>query len=166
MAKFIHILFQPQELYKVSDQQSSQSFNKGLESSEESLVYIGENKKKILLLVEEHTKQCLSEANKEFLIKILGAVGLTFKDVALVNCTHYPDLSFDFYRDHFLPRRIIAFVNGAAVLGGLVSLDMYKIIREQDLEMVILDDLASIQADKSKKIQVWNTLKQLFEIVS
>ncbi len=166
MAKFIHILFQPQELYKVPDQQSSESSNESLESNEESLVCMGENKKKILLLVEEHTKQCLSEANKDFLVKILEAVGLTFRDVALVNCTHHPDLSFDFYRDHFLPRRIIAFVDGSASLGGLVSLDMYKVIREQDLEIVILDDLAAIQADKAKKIQVWNALKQLFEIVS
>ena len=51
MTKFIHILFQPQELYKVPDQKNSQSFNESFETSEESLVCMGENKKKIWVFI-------------------------------------------------------------------------------------------------------------------
>jgi hypothetical protein len=126
------------------------------------LKYLGENKQKILILVEDPEAEFINERDKEFLSKVLGAVKLTFNDVALLNTYNNSDLTYSYLSDKINFRKLIIFGKEPNDLDDS-SLVKYKIAIKIDVEILHADMLAEIQDDKNKKIKLWEELKKLFQ---
>ncbi len=134
------------------------------------LDYKGENRKEILILVDEKNKPYLSEKDETFLTKILGATGLTFTDIALLNLhslreqiEYFPDV-FQLLHD-FPFRTLILFGNIPETLPFTRYLNKYQIVQD-DLEKTYLqaDALKEIANDRSKKQLLWRNLQDVFAV--
>src|SRR5688572_2828677 len=59
--------------------------------------FYGGNNQRILILLEDVEAEFISEQDKEFLGKVLGAIKLSYNDVALINTFKNSTLSFQDY---------------------------------------------------------------------
>ena len=123
--------------------------------------FYGGNKQKILILVEDVEAEFISEKDKEFLGKVLGAIKLTYNDVALINTFKNSSLSFQDYLNQINFTKLILFGKEPKGLteSGILK---YKISTVGDVEILHADILSEIQDDKNKKVKLWEELKKLF----
>ena len=106
------------ELYRNSlvDLDSKQLKNKSLKGND-GLVYLGSNKKNILLIVNEENAVYLAEEDLNFLIDILTACKLSLADTALINFHKNPGIDYKTLQQHFKPETIICLGIDLASLG-------------------------------------------------
>jgi hypothetical protein len=123
--------------------------------------FYGGNKQKILILVEDVEAEFIGEKDKEFLGKVLGAIKLTYNDVALVNTFKNSSLSFQDYLNQIDFTKLILFGKEPVGLtdSGILK---YKISTKGDVEILHADILSEIQDDKNKKVKLWEELKKFF----
>lgn len=128
----------------------------------EPLVYEGKYLKKVLLLYKGSASG-LSETQNTFLGKILQAVNLGFDDIALVNT--------GFLAADQLP--LLNEINAKVWLSfGVVhealpikkNTPQYEIVKIENASFLLVNTLEEIEADRDKKVLLWNNLKSLFSI--
>jgi hypothetical protein len=118
----------------------------------------GQFEKGIVIIYEGHN---LEEAHQEFLMKILGAVNCSLKDIALIGADLIEELPEESI-NILSPTKIIVF--------GLVhhpimqhKQDTYR-ITQPSYEIMFADDLKDIFENVALKKQLWGTLQVLFQI--
>ena len=121
----------------------------------ENIPYIGKNKKHILIITH-HIKENISNGEKEFLLKILGALKLTFEDVAIVNSDN---LDIDSFKNSLNPSFIIAFTDSRTI--DFLPEEKYTFSQVSSIQTLHADELAEIENDKAKKTLLWNSLKDV-----
>jgi len=124
--------------------------------------YVGQNNQRIVILIDDSQSAFGSEGDRDFLSKILGAVKLTFNDVALVNIAANTSLSVDILESIFVFKKLISFGPPLNILFPGNSFSHYKIARYKETEILWSDSLEEIQQDKQKKVKLWEELKKLF----
>jgi hypothetical protein len=104
----------------------------------------------------------LSEEHKDLLFKILGAVGCSLKDIALINSTEIEAIPLSSIFE-LNPTKIILF--------GLFHHDImtrkknnYEITQEGEIEYLFADDLGQISENVALKKSLWSALQVLFNI--
>jgi len=103
----------------------------------------------------------LAKELQEFLIKILGAVNCSLKDIALMGADQLENMD-PTVLDLLNPKKVIVF--------GLVhhpimqhKVDLYK-VREVGYELLFANDLIEISSNVSLKKSLWASLQTLFHI--
>lgn len=116
----------------------------------------GDNRKGIVVLIDYPQANFLPGNLDEFFQKIMSAVSLTYKDIALINLAQ---AAID---EIPLPHtKILTF--GISKIPGLnLDLKRYEIIKENDIEILNADSLKDISENKELKGQLWNSIRQLF----
>ncbi|MGB3588486.1 MAG: hypothetical protein WBA23_18210 [Tunicatimonas sp.] len=122
---------------------------------------LGENRCRILLLVEELETHHVSDSGKELLEKILLALKLSFEDVCLVNVSHCKTpnqleskLEFKSCISFGMPPEDWQFSNFSR---------KYEVIKdESERAFLWADPLSEIATDVEKKKALWLSLKTLF----
>jgi DNA polymerase III psi subunit len=130
-------------------------------ASETLYTPLGENRQRVLVLVEEPDAYHLPEGNQQFLEKILQALSLSLADVCLVNVARVvsPDGvegELDFIRciSFGMPPEPWQFSN---------FFRKYEVIGdESERAYLCVDSLAEISQDVEKKKLLWQRLKSLF----
>jgi hypothetical protein len=104
----------------------------------------------------------LSEEHKGLLFKILGAVGCSLKDIALINSTNIEAVPI---------ASILALNPAKIILFGLFHHDImsrkknnYEITQEDEIEYLFADDLGQIFENVALKKSLWTALQVLFNI--
>lgn len=104
----------------------------------------------------------LSGEHKDLLFKILGAVGCSLKDIALINSTSIEAVPL---------ASILALNPAKIILFGLFHHDImsrkknnYEIIQEDEIEYLFADDLGQIFENVALKKSLWTALQVLFNI--
>ncbi|HEX8547393.1 MAG TPA: hypothetical protein VF691_10560 [Cytophagaceae bacterium] len=123
--------------------------------STEPIPSIGNNKKRILIITH-HLKSSLGGSEKDFLIKILGALKLSLEDVAIINSDN---LNFEDLIKTFTPSFMLAFTNANNI--GFLNDNKYYFSTVKSIQLLRADELSSIENDKSKKTLLWNALKDV-----
>lgn len=126
------------------------------------IAYEGQNLKKVLLLYKGPTPQ-ISDAQRTFLGKILQAVKLDFEDVALVNANLLTDDQFSLLNE-FDPKVWLSFDFTHDDLPIKENQSFYKIFKTKNTSFLLAHSLDEIEADRDKKVLLWNNLKSLFSI--
>ena len=124
--------------------------------------YYGENNQKILLLHEDKTDPVLNPGDKDFLGKILAAVRLGFKDVALLNISTVPGFEYSKLEESVDFNKILFFGIDPHLWKPDEKFVKYKSLSSDNIEVLWTDSLSEIQEDKNKKINLWNELKKIF----
>ena len=130
------------------------------EPEEEELLlnYEGNFEKGVLICYEgKH----LEKGTRVFLLKILGAVGLSLKDVALVSGNHLqesPEKSFTQLNPH------TCLIFGSIKHPSIPSKKNNYEILNGEIVFLFADDLKEIEEDTSLKKKLWKILQVLFQI--
>lgn len=125
-----------------------------------SFQFLGQNKKKILILVNDADHEVSDEAGRELLRKIVKSIHLTASDFALLNYAKYPKTSFIDLQQHFSSVLVFAFGVSAEDL-QLPSHPENKIVMEGDVRVIFSGELRKLEQDPGGKKTLWGSLKQL-----
>lgn len=125
-----------------------------------SFKFLGQNKKKILILVNDAEHEVSDEAGRELLRKIVKSINLTASDFALLNYAKYPKTSFTDLQQYFSSVLVFAFGISSADL-QLPSHPENKIVMEGDVRVIFSGELRKLEQDPSGKKTLWGSLKQL-----
>ena len=126
------------------------------------ITFHGENAQNILILANYPNEQHISQADADFLGKILTAVKLSYKDVAVVNYHRYQDQAG---ADGILAlgaKKVVNFGINTPMLAKLAEAKPYELAHFSDFDLLLADPLPTIAADKTKKRLLWECLQQLF----
>lgn len=122
----------------------------------------GKNLKKLLILVEDHNHPVMERADGLLLKDILKAVNYSFDDVAIVNIAHCREEA-DWQTVHEIPyQRLFSFGIRHPKLPATVALVPYELETSGDRKFLYTDKLELLRSDRSRKIALWNLLKQVF----
>ncbi|MCJ0742099.1 hypothetical protein [Pedobacter montanisoli] len=126
-----------------------------------NFVYLGKNQKNILVLVNDAENSVCSKEGMEFLTKIVGAVGLTSKDIAILNFARNAHARYESLKSFFGFRLLMSFGVSASELGLEKEFPLHDLELYNDVEIIFTSNLHPLSSDLSAKKQLWGNLKQL-----
>lgn len=122
----------------------------------------GKNLKKLLILVEDHNHPVMERADGLLLKDILKAVNYSFDDVAIVNIAHCRE-EVDWQTVNEIPyQRLFSFGIRHPKLPATLALAPYELETSGERKFLFTDKLELLRSDRSRKIALWNLLKQVF----
>ena len=133
-------------------------------TANESLPFLGQNLKSVIILVNQKDAKYLLEEELDFLTSILSACYYSIADVAIINCKHTNAELFDQIKATFSIKSIILFNVNMASVGFPLTIPNYQVQLYDNLKLLAAPDLLSIKKDKAEKNGLWTSLKKLFEI--
>lgn len=116
----------------------------------------------VLVLVDAPDFDFIEPGDQAFLQDILKAIKLSFEGISLVNTARLKEEHFS-YLQQMAYKKVILF--GADKSGGkLISATQnpYIIGSHEGRKTLKAEELQSIRADRNKKVNLWNALKELF----
>ena len=122
----------------------------------------GKNLKKLLILVEDHQNVVMERADGLLLKDILKALDFTFDDVAIVNICHCREEADwqEVKNIHF--NTLFSFGIAHPQLPFTQALAPYELEKSGERKFLLADKLAVLRSNRSRKIALWNLLKQIF----
>lgn len=129
--------------------------------------YLGENKKKVTIVVNQQATAYLTDEQFALLTGILKACKLNMADVAIVNLAH-AHKNFLQLNQSLDTRYLLLFdVTTAAIqlpfsipLYQLQAYDQCQILQAASLQSMLGDDAAS----RDEKMKLWNALRKMFAL--
>ena len=128
------------------------------------LKYLGENKRRILLLVQDPGAVHLEDKSLNFLLSILNACTLSMESVALVNMTGTGARTVEDIARELDSQSVLLFGIDPAGLGWATVPETYQVHPQGGRTWLRADALSLIEADRAQKGRLWNSLKQLFQL--
>jgi len=122
--------------------------------------FLGNNKRNILILVNDAQNDVSDENGRELLRKIVKSVNLTANDFALLNYSSYSTVTFDQLKQYFSPVVVFSFGVIAAQL-GLGSRPENTIVNEGSVRLIFSGELKDLDKDQNAKKVLWGSLKLL-----
>src|SRR5258708_4336630 len=81
-----------------------------------TFTFLGNNEKKITVIVSDNEAIYLADAELNFLMGILAACKLTIADIALVNLVHHPTINYTNIAENINAETVLLFGHGPADL--------------------------------------------------
>ena len=135
------------------------------ESSESNVfAFLGKNKKKVILIVNDKQSQFIGADSLQFLIEILKACKLEIEDIALINIDGEPAVDYKSLQAFFKPQTIICFGIDLNRLQFPLEFPEYQVQRYNHQQYLSAPSLEKIISDIPEKQKLWNCLKKLFLI--
>ena len=131
------------------------------EAEEAPFEFYGENKNKVLLLVNQPVPDLLKTREYDLLLKIMAAVKHTPNEFALVNWASQ-SITWEQLQQALSPAIVIAFNIPEGILPFTAPL--HQIGSETELQFILAEGLTTYLHDKTneKKRLLWGALKQIF----
>lgn len=121
---------------------------------------LGNNKRQVLILVNDDQHEVSDEKGRELLRKIVKSVNLSAADFALVNYAAYPDASFVEFQQYFSSQLVFAFGVSPAQL-TLPACSSNTIVEVQGIRMIFSTELKALDQDATTKKALWGSLQKL-----
>jgi len=129
-----------------------------------SINILGNNRSKVIIVVENNEAAFLPDNQLNFLLGILSACKLTLEDVAIINIYINKAITYKAITLQLKAEKIILFGVTPAQLHLPVEFPSYQIQQYNNQTYVTAAMLADIESDKTEKTKLWNCLKQIFAI--
>ena len=129
-----------------------------------SINILGNNRSKVIIVVENNEAAFLPDNQLNFLLGILSACKLTMEDVAIINIHINKAITYKSITLELKAEKIILFGVTPAQLNLPVEFPSYQIQQYNNQTYVTAAILANIESDKTEKTKLWNCLKQIFAI--
>ena len=163
------------ELVLIDDQKSSNA-NKPKKGEavvtapqeiQKPISYLGDNQKKITILLQDTAAVHLADESLQFLTAILAACKLNMGDVAIVNTVHQP-VQYTQIKTELKPSTIILFDISTASIALPFEVPHYQVQQYDNCTLLFSAPLQSMlvktDAAKLEKGKLWNALKKTFNI--
>lgn len=129
-----------------------------------SLNYLGKNRKKISVIVNDDRVTYLTEQELTFFTKILSACELGLEDVAIVNWSHLSQKDYQPLLDELQSKTVLLFNLTPIEFGLPLHFPPFQTQVFDQRTYLQAPSLASIEQDVTAKKQLWTALKKLFSI--
>lgn len=128
-------------------------------------VYLGENKRQVLIGIKSELALFLPDAELQFLIKILEACKMNLADIALINFSKQSH-NIENLRESLAPRVFILFGIEPAEVELPIDFPDFKLQSYAGCTFLKAPDMALLfeekDASKPLKTKLWGCLKELF----
>ena len=129
-----------------------------------SIGFLGSNQKKVGILVAAAETIYLPDDELNFLLGILTACKLSMADIALINVSKNPGLTYTAITEQLKAEKIFLFGLDAEALKLPLQFPHYQIQQFNNQVYLSSASLAVLQKDKAEKIKLWNCLKNIFSL--
>jgi len=126
--------------------------------------YLGENKKKTLVVVRYPDAVHIPDKQLSFLTKLLAACNLNIADVAILNFQQYKSSDFEKIINHFKPKVVLLFDTTPNDFGMPMIFPQFQVQGYKDAVFVSSPSLDVIEPDKVLKGNLWVCLKKIFNL--
>lgn len=131
---------------------------------DDPLIFLGNNQKNILVIVNEENAVYLQDEDLNFLIGVLTACKLSLSDTALINFNRNKLISYQTLTDYFKPTVIICLGIELEKLAFPLQFPHYQVQQYNNQQCLCAPSLSKLSADKQEKLQLWASLKKIFAI--
>ena len=128
------------------------------------LKYLGENKKKTLVVVRNADAVHIPDKQLSFLIKLLAACNLNLANVAIFNFQDHNSSEFNEILNFFNPKVVLLFDVEPGQFGLPMIFPQFQVQGYKDAMFVSSPSLDLIEPDKSLKGKLWVCLKKIFNL--
>ncbi len=126
--------------------------------------YLGENKKKTLVIVRSTDAVHIPDKQLSFLTKLLAACNLNLADVAILNFQDHNSSEFNEMLYYFKPKVVLLFDVEPGEFGLPMIFPHFQVQGYKDAVFVSSPALDIIEPDKSLKGKLWVCLKKIFNL--
>lgn len=130
--------------------------------------FLGDNKKNIVILLQDDDAVFINDERLNFLSNILQACRLTLADVAIINIKNQPDIYYQNIVEQLQPRFILLFDVNADAIGLPGNLQLYQLGKLNDCTIMnaasLNKMLSNSQESKVEKSKLWVSLKNMFSL--
>ena len=126
--------------------------------------YLGENKKKTLVVVRNAEAVHIPDKQLSFLTKLLAACNLDLADVAVLNFHGHKLSGFNEMLNFFSPKVVLLFDVEPGEFGLPMIFPQFQVQRYRDAIFVSSPSLEVIEPDKSLKGKLWVCLKKIYNL--
>jgi len=124
--------------------------------------FMGDNLKKVVVLVDYENERYIPANDKALLLKILEAVRLDLPDIALVNLHKQSDITLENLTQELKPVKIVGFGMNSLFTSGFPS---EKIQRINETQIIYFPySLTAVSDNIEFKKVIWRNLKILFPL--
>jgi hypothetical protein len=123
--------------------------------------FLGNNKRNILILVNDEENEVSDEMGRELLRKIVKSVNLSANDFALLNYAKYKGTGLQALQDYFSSTLIFAFGVSPAQLSLTISHPENVIVQEGTIRMIFSAELKTLDKNPAGKKALWGSLQNL-----
>ena len=123
---------------------------------------LGNNKKRVIIIVENNETLYLPDDQLSFLLGILSACKLTMEDVAIINLKKNKAVTYKAIEQELKAEKIILFGISPAQIELPLEFPLYQIQLYNNQTYITAAILTYIQDNKAEKTKLWNCLKQIF----
>ena len=124
--------------------------------------YLGNNQKKVVILVRSSDAIYLPDDELNFLLGILTACKLSMADIALINVLKNTSLQYKDVTEQLNAEKILLFGIDPGELGLPLQFPLYQVQNYNNQVYLSSESLNSLQTDKEEKMKLWNCLKKVF----
>ncbi len=139
---------------------SNESKEKSVENS--NISFLGDNCKKITVIVSSTEAIYLPDDELNFLLGILNACNLSMADVALVNVHKNASANYTDITDQLKAEKIFLFGLDSDRISLPLQFPNYQIQKFNNQMYLSSQSLKALQGDKEEKLKLWNCLKKIF----
>ena len=122
-------------------------------------VYIGENNKYFLILIDDAKNSEISSLHKETLLKIMSAKGLELRDLAILNLDQFPDTNIAELKEFFSCSKMVLFgINPQRI--ELPNISSNKVENHANVKLFSTFSIDEMISDVTKKKEFWAIMKE------
>jgi DNA polymerase III psi subunit len=125
---------------------------------------LGNNQKKVLILVESEETLYLPDNQLNFLLGILAACNLTMEDVAILNTKKNPSVNYQLITTELQSEKVFLFGVEPSQIELPVNFPTYQIQKYNNQVYLAAPPLSEFQDNKAEKTKLWICLQQIFNI--
>ena len=133
-------------------------------SKEKPYLTLGNNQKKVLILVESEETLYLPDNQLNFLLGILAACNLTMEDVAILNIKKNPSVNYQRITDELKSEKVFLFGLQPDQIELPVNFPTYQIQKFNNQVYLAAPALSNFHDNKAEKTKLWICLQQIFNI--
>lgn len=128
------------------------------------LLFLGQNNKKIAILVKKEEILYLPDDELQFLLGILSACKLNMADVAILNLEKNEHIDYLQLMSELMAEKILLFGVTPTEIGLPLQFPNYQVQKYNNQVYVSSPALNALVDNKEEKTKLWNALKQVFNI--
>ncbi len=126
--------------------------------------WLGDNLKRITILVNQCDAAILTDKSYNFLVDILQACKLNMSDIALINLQQMPEKNY-MAINHILDPEIVLLLGVEQEEIGLpIQFPFFQVQRFNNITYLSAPGLELLEQDKALKGRLWTSLKTIFSL--
>lgn len=133
-------------------------------NNEEKLLFLGDNIKRITIIVKDEDAIYLPDDQLSFLLGILTACKLSMADVSIINLAKNQQCTYKEISNILKSEIVLLFGLHPDAISLPLQIPHYQVQKFNNQVFLSSVSLIQLQNDKTEKLKLWNCLKKIFSI--